>query len=439
MRQGFIFDHSRCVNCKACSAACILENGWTVMPRDIYTYNHDAIPSLPVINLSLACNHCEIPVCLSGCPSGAIYRDSDTNAVIINEEKCLGCRYCQWNCPWDAPKFELRKKVMNKCNLCYTGFGEGRFPACTSACPTGALSFGSIPGKTGLDEFDWMPDKKLDPALQITGVKNETPLKLIPETNFGHDQGRIPEGKKIVSGEWILVIFTYLVTLSVSWVITSLFSGIFPQTQVYSILIVIAALISLIHLGRKIRAWRAVINFRSSPLSREIVLYLLFSGLSLMAVFFALPGVLLASAITGMVLLLVIDSVYLYTDSSKKVLLHSGQTFLSSLLIISFFTNNVIPFIFIGLIRLTASLYNFRFDDPKRLHFSLRFVRISILLVIGTFIASGLYVIDKSIICIFLAGELIDRIIFYIDFRPQNIGNQIIKKLNLMLNEKKRS
>ncbi len=409
------------------------------MPRTIYTYNHDAIPSLPVIHLSLACNHCEIPVCLDGCPSGAIYRDNNTNAVLINEKKCLGCRYCQWNCPWDAPKFDARKNVVNKCNLCYTGFSEGRYPACSSACPTGALSFGNIEGKNSLVEFDWMPDKNLDPALQMRSKNDESPLRIIPGTKFGNIPVAASEGKNIVSGQWILVIFTYLVTLSVSWIIASMFRGIFPKTTGFSLLIITAVLISLLHLGKKARAWRAVMNIRSSPLSREIALFLVFSGLSLMAVYFTLPGILLASAITGMVLLLVIDSVYLFTNKNKKVLLHSGKTFLSGLLIVSFFTGNVIPFLFIGLIKLAASLYNFRMNDSNRLHFSLRFVRIAILLIIGTFMASGIYNIDTFVICLFLAGELTDRIIYYIDFKPQNINNQIIKKLNITLNEKERS
>ena len=51
MRNGFIFNHTRCVNCNACSAACILENGWTVHPRNIFTYNSEAENVLPVINL----------------------------------------------------------------------------------------------------------------------------------------------------------------------------------------------------------------------------------------------------------------------------------------------------------------------------------------------------------------------------------------------------
>ena len=135
MRKGFIFDHNKCVGCGACMASCILENRWTVYPRYVYTYNSEALSSLPLVNLSLACNHCEEPVCLKGCPSGSYFRESLTGAIVIDDRKCIGCRYCQWNCPYDAPKFDDKKKVIGKCNLCYSGLTEGRSPACTNACP----------------------------------------------------------------------------------------------------------------------------------------------------------------------------------------------------------------------------------------------------------------------------------------------------------------
>src|SRR5512133_736522 len=102
MRKGFIVNTSKCVDCKACSAACIIENGWMVKPRNIYTYNSTAEQLFSLINLSLACNHCESAACMDGCPASAYSRDLVTGAVILDEKKCIGCRYCQWNCPYDA-------------------------------------------------------------------------------------------------------------------------------------------------------------------------------------------------------------------------------------------------------------------------------------------------------------------------------------------------
>ena len=178
MRNGFIFNLDRCVNCKACSAACLLENGWSVSARNIYTYNSEILPDLPVTNLSLTCNHCNKPLCLDGCPTGAYSKDDLTSAVLIDSEKCIGCRYCIWNCPYDAPKLNAGRGFIEKCNFCFSRINERVEPACTAACPTGALQFGGIPEISGSMELNWVPEKDINPALMITGTKNQSPLKI---------------------------------------------------------------------------------------------------------------------------------------------------------------------------------------------------------------------------------------------------------------------
>ncbi len=160
MRKGFIFNYFNCVNCGACSAACIIENGWPVSRREIFTYNSEVISVAPVINISLACNHCEIPVCLKGCPSDAYHMDHVTGSVIIDDEKCIGCRYCQWNCPYNAPIYDVNEKVIMKCNLCHKGLIEGRLPACAAACPTGALNYDILPDQISNNILQWFPEKE---------------------------------------------------------------------------------------------------------------------------------------------------------------------------------------------------------------------------------------------------------------------------------------
>jgi anaerobic dimethyl sulfoxide reductase subunit B (iron-sulfur subunit) len=139
MQKGFIFNDILCVDCKACSAACIIENGLTTHAREIFTFNSSAHPSLPVVHLSMACNHCEKPVCLEGCPAGSYSREPVTGGIIADENKCIGCSYCEWNCPYEAPKINLRKGIIEKCNLCYGRLSEGL--ACAICMPTGALSY----------------------------------------------------------------------------------------------------------------------------------------------------------------------------------------------------------------------------------------------------------------------------------------------------------
>ncbi|MCX6320807.1 MAG: 4Fe-4S binding protein [Bacteroidia bacterium] len=438
MRKGFIFSHNKCVNCGACSAACILENGWSIQPRMIFTYNSEELPSLPLTNLSLACNHCETPVCLNGCPTASYYREPFTGAVIIDEKKCIGCKYCQWNCPYDAPKFNADKRIIGKCNLCYSGLIEGRLPACTTACPTGALEYGELSEPILENIPSWFPDKNLNPAIVLKGKQNNDPLRIIPENVFESEVPILNAKERGMSGEWSLFAFSFLTTLSVATIISSFINGIFPEKILFVSIIILAGIISLFHLGKRLRAWRALANVKSSPLSREIALFIIYSVVSFFAVFFQLPGFFIASSIVGLILLIVIDSVYIYADKRKSVIMHSGQTFLSALLIVSFFTGIVLPFIFIALIKLAASAYSLSVNKINNINFVIRFVRIALLLVTGVSLVSEISYPDPVISSIFLTGELIDRIIFYIDFAPVNINTEIIKQINIERNEKKR-
>lgn len=439
MDNGFIFDHSRCVDCKACIAACVLENGWTVMPRTVFAFNSERLPDIPLINLSMACNHCEIPVCLEGCPSGAIYRHPATGAIVVDEAKCLGCKYCQWNCPYDAPKFDESSRVIVKCHLCYKGFKEGRIPACTSACPTGALSFGKLNDITSIKSFPWIPDKQIKPSLKLTGQAHVKATTVVPADKFEPNLNKTTATYNSRNGNWVLVLFTFLTTLSVSALFKSLIDGTFPQPWLFCVSLIIAGLVSLLHLGRKIRAWRAPVNIRRSPLSREIAAFIIYSVLSCVAVILRMTGLLLVSSAAGLILLIFIDAVYYFADRSRKIIIHSGQTFLSALIIISFLTNSVLPFLFIALLKLASSFFNMTSLQETVKNFGLRFMRFAILLITGVMLISGRYEINNIVILIFLLGELLDRILFYIDFKPININDLIYNNEIIFSNEKKRN
>jgi Fe-S-cluster-containing dehydrogenase component/DMSO reductase anchor subunit len=438
MRNGFIFNHNKCVNCNACSAACILENGWDVRPRNIYIYNSEACGLAPVINLSLACNHCESAVCMKSCPASAYTRDSLTGAVIIDESKCIGCKYCQWNCPYDAPKFNIVKKTVEKCHLCFSSLAERR-PACTSACPTGALSYNIIQEHSDKQKFNWFPDKKLNPSLQFTGDDNAVPLKIVPEIDQEDQEKTSDETGKNISGEYSLVLFSFMATLSVSTILISLIKGVFPPELIFLPLLITAGLVSFLHLGKVMRSWRSLMNIRYSPLSREIAVFIIYGVLSLITVFYQLPALLIISSVTGIVLLLSIDNVYVYASNSRAVIFHSGQSLLSALTIVSFVSGSVVPFTFIALVRLGISTYRLSASRKNKYDFGLRFLRIAILIVTGLSLISNNAPPEILTVLIFLAGEFIDRNLFYVDFNPINIKTLIIEKLNNEINEKKRN
>ena len=438
MRKGFIFNHNKCVKCMACSAACILENGWTVHPRNIYSYNSEADPLIPVINLSLACNHCESAVCMKGCPVSAYSREPETGAVLLDDTKCIGCKYCQWNCPYDAPKYDPVSGTMAKCNFCYNGLIEGLQPACSSACPTGALSYGLLSEQYSSNSFSWFPDKSIIPAIEFTAKPVNAPLKIIPENNFSEEVIEPVKNHKNISPEFSLIIFSFLSTISVAEILAAFIKGEFPDKKIFLPVLLTTGLVSFFHLGRKLRSWRSVINIKSSPLSREITAFIVYSVISLLTVFFLIPGLLITSAIAGLFFMLMIDSVYFFSDRSKKVIIHTGQTFISALLIGSFLSGSVLPFTFIALIKIALSVYNL---SPMKLHgtnFSLRFTRIALLIVSGASMISHISYTDNLIVFLFLAGEFFDRIIFYIDFNPPDINRLIDEQQNIQKYEKKR-
>ncbi len=439
MRKGFIFDHTRCVNCNACNAACILENGWKGHPRNIYTYNSQAEPGFPLLHLSLACNHCESAACMDGCPTSAYSREPVTGAIILDETRCIGCRYCQWNCPYDAPKYDSETRSIIKCNLCYSLLIEGRQPACSSGCPTGALRFGEFTEHDPGLVYSWFPDKELNPAIEFTAKSDSTTLKIIPENIYG-PVDKVPSNPGTnISDEWSLIAFSYLATLSVSAISSSFIKGVFPPAMIFLPVLMLTGAVSFYHLGQKTRAWRSVANLSHSALSREIAAFLAFATVSALTVMFHIPGLIIVSSIIGMAFLLLIDNVYVSADKRFPVVLHSGQTFISALLIISFFSDSTLPFLFTALIKLISSFYRLSVNQVYKQNFGLRFLRIAFLIVSGISMVSDISYPDLFIVSLFLIGELFDRILFYIDFNPLNIYKLIDQQLNSERNEKKRS
>jgi anaerobic dimethyl sulfoxide reductase subunit B (iron-sulfur subunit) len=183
---AFYFDSSRCSGCKACQMACKDKHNLKVglIWRRIYEIaggdwekRGDAwIPHIFAYNLSIACNHCLKPVCKDVCPTAAITKRKD-GIVLIDGDKCMGCRYCEWACPYGSPQFDKDTGTMTKCHLCFDYIDLGKIPVCVSACPQRALDFGELANLkrkySGTDRVHPLPDPTLtEPALLITPHKD---------------------------------------------------------------------------------------------------------------------------------------------------------------------------------------------------------------------------------------------------------------------------
>ena len=101
------------------------------------------------VNVPMSCMHCEDAECVTVCPTGASYKRDD-GIVLIDPEKCMGCNYCSWACPYGARELDQIEGVMRKCTLCVDRIYDEalpeaeRQPACVLACPTHARHFGDF-------------------------------------------------------------------------------------------------------------------------------------------------------------------------------------------------------------------------------------------------------------------------------------------------------
>lgn len=150
---GFLFDQSLCTGCKACQIACVdkhdLPSG--VKWRRVVEFSggnwrmqeNTATPNVFTYYTSMACNHCESAICMQVCPTTAMSRRED-GTVFVDDSKCVGCRYCEWACPYGAPQYNAETGHMTKCDLCHDYRSEGQQPACVDSCPSRALDFGPI-------------------------------------------------------------------------------------------------------------------------------------------------------------------------------------------------------------------------------------------------------------------------------------------------------
>jgi len=147
--NAFLFDASRCIDCRACMVACSVENKIPMDKTRIWVAGvglKGEYPSLVRASMVYHCMHCNEPDCLSACPVGSYSKRLD-GPVVYDPQKCIGCRYCMNACPFGVPHFDYDKGLIDgafidKCSMCTQRIDIGLEPACVATCPTNALAFG---------------------------------------------------------------------------------------------------------------------------------------------------------------------------------------------------------------------------------------------------------------------------------------------------------
>ncbi len=152
---GFYFNSAACSACKVCQVACQDKNALPpdITWRRVFTYGGGnwvpqadgvmAPNGLFAYGVSTACMHCQDAACVEVCPTGAMSKRED-GVVLIDPDKCIGCRYCEWACPYGAPQFREDLGIMTKCTGCEDLLALGQKPACVDACVMRALDFGDL-------------------------------------------------------------------------------------------------------------------------------------------------------------------------------------------------------------------------------------------------------------------------------------------------------
>ncbi|MEW6381879.1 MAG: 4Fe-4S dicluster domain-containing protein [bacterium] len=160
MEKAFLIYPERCIACRACQVAC---KQWNQLPAESTTNlgSYENPPGLSFntytqihfremktehgmqwLFLKRQCYHCTDAACMLVCPSPGAIEKTPEGAVILNPDKCIGCKYCVNLCPFEIPQFDERSRKVSKCHFCHDRIAMGAAPACAQGCPTGAIRFG---------------------------------------------------------------------------------------------------------------------------------------------------------------------------------------------------------------------------------------------------------------------------------------------------------
>ena len=167
-KYGFLIDATRCIDCRACLMACSVENNVSMTHTRIWMKDTGLTGDYPDLQHYTApyhCMHCVDPSCVSACTVGALQQDAD-GVVTYDNDRCIGCRYCMYACPFEVPHFEWDQQfaLITKCDMCVARLDEGQAPACAATCPTGAIQFGNREDMLAQahDRIQHEPDRYID-------------------------------------------------------------------------------------------------------------------------------------------------------------------------------------------------------------------------------------------------------------------------------------
>lgn len=446
MQKSFIFDLNKCTGCEACRIACEIENQLEpdVIWREIFTFNEPHYPDIPVFHYSLACNHCVDAPCMKYCPALAITKDAETGAVLIDADRCIGCKYCSWVCPYDALKFNTTTNVMEKCTFCSQRLTDSREPACVTGCPTGALKCGEYEKSNGEKASPGFPSTGIKPAIEIKPLRkgNEYPeitavrkYDYVPKTSSVNSSNSA--NKISLKSELPLVFFTLLAAILVPFFSASVLSAVTVHSLLFLMSGIIGLGLSTLHLGKKSRAPMAVLNWKNSWISRELIFFSLFIAIGTIYLLFDSSSEIIGwtAVIIGSAALISMDKIYQIDGRLGWTKPHSAMVIITALFLAGVFTGQWLLIGWFGFMKLF--LYTIRKQYLYKNGRNPRMI-ISIFRIISGFILPVfLYQTVGTeymtlIVGSILLGEVIDRCEFYMELDLLTPRKQMAIDLILM-------
>ncbi len=326
---SFEVNLDQCTGCKACVAACHSLNGLDDEESWRDTGMLTGGPGDPWLQtVTTACHHCADPACANGCPVLAYEKDAGTGIVRHLDDQCIGCSYCILKCPYDVPKYNKKRGIVRKCDMCQQRLSAGEAPACVQACPNEAIAIRIV-------------------KMPIAEGASSPPVPLLKNGNRGHDApstallpGAFPSSYTLPTTRYVSAkplpenarpyahneIEPEHEHTPLAWmlVLTQMAAGLFACAAVMPSLarlpgiaglgvLTLGLMVSVAHLGQPLRAWRCFLGWRKSWLSREILAFGGFFQVSAAAVFLGWPALYAMAAAAGMVSVFCSSMVYIDT------------------------------------------------------------------------------------------------------------------------------
>ena len=282
-QYAFEVNLDQCSGCKACVTACHSLNGLDESEtwRSVGTL-FGGTPAQPYQqSVTTACHHCLDPECLNGCPVLAYEKDPITGIVHHLDDQCIGCQYCVMKCPYEVPRYSSARGIVRKCDLCSSRLAADEAPACAQACPTAAIRITLVTPEAVRDGI------ALTPSLVPSAPASHHTL---PTTRYLASKP-FPTNTHSASQPSLTPAPAHL-PLVLMLVLTQLGTGLLAGAAILlhlrpaglepvanfgllcgSLALCVGLTSSFLHLGQPLKAWRAFLGWRTSWLSREILVF----------------------------------------------------------------------------------------------------------------------------------------------------------------------